>query len=255
MKTDGASVLPPIKACCMKNVKRNDSIVIIPAFREEKNIGKVVSEIKRCVDDIDIVVVDDGSPDKTAMAAQEAGAHAIRLFYNMGYGTALQTGFKYALLKKYKYAVQIDADGQHEPKYVGHLLSVVKSGEADVAIGSRFLGQGNYNPTLPRKIGMFFFGLIATLFTGQKVTDPTSGYQAINRNVIKVYAGPYYPSDYPDADVIIMLYKMGFKVQEVPVVMYEDVTTHQSMHSGMKPVYYIFKMCLSIFVTLLRKYK
>lgn len=235
-------------------LKSSNIIILMPAFNEENTIEKVIADIRHNTRDIDILVVDDGSKDKTSEKAKKTGAIVIRHIYNMGYGAALQTGFKYALKKNYDYAIQVDADGQHDPKSIHNLLSVVTNNEADVALGSRFLGQKNYTPTFAKKLGMIFFSIIATIFTGNKVTDPTSGFQALNKKVIELYASQLYPVDYPDADVLIMLYKMGYRVKEVPVVMYSS-TSSQSMHSGLKPLYYVFKMSLSIFVTLLRKYK
>ena len=173
----------------------------------------------------------------------------------MGYGAALQTGFKYALRNRYQYVVQMDADGQHDPESVLKLLVEIQKEKADVVIGSRFLNDsGSYRTTLSRKIGMGIFGKLATIITGQYVSDPTSGFQALNRDALRFYASRFYPVDYPDADVLIMLHRAGLHVKEVPVAMYAR-QQGKSMHSGLKPVYYIFKMLLSMFVTLLRNDK
>ena len=228
------------------------AIIIIPAYNEEKNIAGVINGIKNVIPDADILVVNDGGKDRTEEIARELGARVISLPYNMGYGAALQTGFKYALKKGYEYAVQIDADGQHDPKDIPKLLDVVLSGKADVVIGSRFLNGGKYKAPAVRRLGMLFFARLTSLIIGEKITDPTSGYQAINKNGLQFYAGDYYPVDFPDADVIIMLHRAGLKIKEIPVIMYPSVQG-KSMHSGLKPVYYIFKMFLSIFVTLLRR--
>ncbi len=228
------------------------NIVIIPAYNEEENIAGVVLGIKKVVPDADIVVVNDGGQDRTGEIARKSGGQVISLPFNMGYGVALQTGFKYALRRGYEYAVQMDADGQHDPRDILSLLQAVKSGEADVAIGSRFLEGNSYRIPALRRLGMFIFSFLASVFTGQRITDPTSGYQALNRRGLMFYASDYYPVDFPDADVIIMLHRAGLKVKEVPVTMHSS-TTGRSMHSGLKPLYYIFKMFLSIFVTLLRK--
>lgn len=230
-----------------------ETIVIIPAYNEEKTIGKVVKEIKENISEAAIVVINDGSSDNTASVSSKAGAKVINLPFNMGYGAALQTGFKYALENNYNYAVQIDGDGQHDPQYIIDLLKVVQQGKADLAIGSRFLENVGYKAPLIRRLGMIFFGSIASLIIKQKVTDPTSGFQALNQKVIKFYASDYYPVDFPDADVIIMLHRIGLKIKEAPVKMHPSKDSKKSMHSGLKPIYYIFKMLLSIMVTLLRK--
>lgn len=225
--------------------------VIIPAYNEAGRIGSTIAGIRK-FSDADIIVVSDGSTDSTVGEARAAGTVVIELPFNLGYGAALQTGFRYALNKGYEFAVQMDADGQHDPAYIKPLLEEVRSGAADVAIGSRFLGEGDYRPTTIKKIGMIFFRIIASGITGQKITDPTSGFQALNRKAMKFYASDAYPVDFPDADVLIMLYKKGMSFKEIPVRMNHS-SKKKAMHSGLVPLYYLFKMCLSIFVTLLRK--
>jgi glycosyltransferase involved in cell wall biosynthesis len=223
----------------------------MPACNEEGRIASTISGIRK-FGNADIVVVDDGSNDSTASEARASGARVIELPFNLGYGAALQTGFKYALDKGYEFAVQMDADGQHDPASIKALIEPVIADEVDVAIGSRFMYKGNYKAPFVRRIGMYFFGLIASLFTGRKITDPTSGFQALNKKVMEFYASAAYPVDYPDADVIIMLHRQGFRFKEVPVIMHN--AAKRSMHGGiLNPMYYIFKMMLSIFVTLLRK--
>ena len=230
-------------------------LTIIPALNEEKNIAQVIDGIKKNAPFCDILVIDDGSSDSTAELAKAAGARVIHLPFNMGYGIALQTGYKYALENGYYYMVQMDGDGQHDPQYIKEFLEIVTSGEADITIGSRF-SKNNRNHTYKagwvKRTGIILFARITSIIIKQKVSDPTSGYQAVNRKVAKFYASESYPSDYPDADVIIMLHRAGFQIKELPVVMYQN-RNRKSMHSGMKQFYYIFKMFLSIFLTLLRK--
>lgn len=227
-------------------------MVIIPAYNEEGNVAGVIKSIKEHVPSIDIVVINDGSADKTARVAKNEGATVINLPFNMGYGTALQTGYKYALEKGYDYVVQLDADGQHDPRYINKLLRKVETERVDVVIGSRFLDSELYKAFPLRRLGIFLFGSVASLIIRQRVTDATSGYQAINKQVLNFYASDIYPYDYPDANVIIMLYFAGFKIKELPVVMYPS-KTGKSMHAGLKPLYYMFKMSLSILMTLLRE--
>ena len=229
-----------------------DTVIIVPAYNEGRKVGELVEKIRSLGITADIVIVDDGSADNTSACAREAGAIALRLPMNLGYGGALQTGFRFALERDYSYAVQIDADGQHEPSFIPALLAPVKSGEADVAMGSRFMGLCDYKTTFAKRTGMRVFGAIASAVIGRRVTDATTGFQALNRDVIRFYASDHYPVDFPDADVLIMLHKARLKSVEVPVVMYQRAEG-TSMHSGWKPLYYIFKMFLSIGVTLLRK--
>jgi len=226
-------------------------IVIIPAYNEAGRIATTIAGIRK-FGNADIIVVDDGSDDSTASEARAAGARVIELPFNLGYGAALQTGFKYALNRGYEFAVQMDADGQHDPLSIEALTSPVLKDEVDVVIGSRFLDKGNYKAPFVRRMGMYFFGIITSVLTGRRITDPTSGFQALNKKVMEFYASDAYPADYPDADVIIMLHRQGFRFKEVPVIMHN--AAKRSMHGGiLKPMYYIFKMMLSIFVTLLRK--
>ena len=235
----------------MSNELNDNLAIIIPAFNEAGRIASAISGIRK-FSNADIVVVDDGSDDRTASEARAAGARVIELPFNLGYGSALQTGFKYALDRGYEFAVQMDADGQHDPMSIKTLIEPVIADEVDVVIGSRFLDKGNYKAPFVRRIGMYFFGIITSVLTGRRITDPTSGFQALNKKVMEFYASGAYPVDYPDADVIIMLHRQGFRFKEVPVIMHN--AAKRSMHGGiLKPLYYIFKMMLSIFVTLLRK--
>jgi glycosyltransferase involved in cell wall biosynthesis len=228
-----------------------DAVLIMPAYNEGGTIGKVIARVLACELSLDIVVVDDGSQDGTAQRAIQAGATVISLPVNLGYGAALQTGYRYALRKGYKYLAQMDSDGQHEPTCLPNLLEAVRSGKADLALGSRFLGGCPYQVPLARRVGMHVFGFIIWLFAGKRITDPTSGFQVLNREIVQLYATDIYPGDYPDADMIILLHRMGFKILEVPVTMY--ASNGASMHAGLKPLYYVFKMFLSILMVLVRR--
>jgi glycosyltransferase involved in cell wall biosynthesis len=228
----------------------NNLAVIIPAYNEAERIASTIADIRK-FSNADIIVVNDGSTDNTVSEAKAAGAAVLDLPFNLGYGAALQTGLKYALKKGYEFTVQMDADGQHDPSAIQSLIKPVLDSEIDIALGSRFLSGGAYKSPFIRRVGMLFFAFIASIFTGKRVTDPTSGFQALNRKVMEFYASDAYPVDYPDADVIIMLHRRGIKFREIPVTMKRAVGK-VSMHSGLKPFYYTFKMLLSILVTLLR---
>ncbi len=227
------------------------SLVLIPAYNEAARIGTVIAGIRHIVPDLPVLVVNDGSRDDTARAAGEAGAIVVSHPFNMGYGAAIQTGYKYARKMEYDFLVQLDADGQHDPECIPSLLAPVIAGEADIAIGSRFLGN-SYRPPLARRAGMALFRTIVSTIVGKNVTDTTSGFQAFNRPVIRFFCSDVFPVDYPDADMLIMLHRVGFRMTEVPVRMYEN-SEGKSMHSGLKPLYYMFKMLLSIGVTLMRE--
>lgn len=228
-----------------------DTLVIIPAFNEAAGIATVIDSIRKVVPYADILVVNDGSRDETACRAKEAGAVVLSHAFNMGYGVTIQTGYKYAYDHGYEYLVQIDGDGQHDPSFIPDLLAPVKSGDVDFSIGSRFLWHDSYRPSFSRRLGILFFRKLVTVIIGRSITDPTSGFQAFNRSVMKFFSGDIFPCDYPDADMLITLNLAGFRIRELPVRMFAN-PSGKTMHSGIKPLYYMFKMCLSIVVTLLR---
>lgn len=234
------------------NGKKEKILVVIPALNEAEQIAQVVQQVKKEVPEAQVLVVNDGSSDQTEQKAVVAGAKVLSHPFNMGYGVALQTGYKYALQYGFDYVLQMDGDGQHDPRYLQGLLKEVQEGGVAVAIGSRFLGEGEYQVSLLRRVGMRLFGFIASRLSGQKITDPTSGYQALNQRAIEFCTRDAFPGDYPDADVLIMLHRAGLRFREVPVGMHPNLNG-RSMHSGLKPLYYIYKMLLSIMLNLMRK--
>ena len=225
------------------------TLVIIPAHNEAENIRQVLTEVRDAGLNLDVLVVDDCSTDRTALAAVRQGARVLRLPCNLGYGGAVQAGFRYAMQYGYDHGVLMDADGQHDASCISDLLRVVQEGEADVVIGSRFLGRMEYRTSFVKRVGMATFSQIVSRITGQSMTDATSGFQVFNRDV---FANDNYPVDFPDADTILVLHFAGFRLAEVPVTMRERLSG-ESMHSSWKPVYYVFKMFLSILVVLLRQ--
>ena len=262
-------------------------LIIVPAYNEAQNLPHVLVHVRTAVADlqavdgslvqeregasanesvcphgerprgqhsghVDVLIVDDASVDDTAAVAKREGAQVLRLPCNLGYGGAVQTGFKYAVERCYDYAVILDADGQHDPDCIPELLGPVMAGEADLVLGSRFLGSMTYRPGPLRRAGMALFGAIVACFTGQRVTDPTSGFQAMNRGVLRFFARDNYPADYPDADTLLLLHYAGFRVAERPVRMHGRLSG-AAMHSGWKVFYYIVKMFLAIFTVFLRR--
>jgi len=241
-------------------------VIIMPAHNEAENLPQVFAELRHALDPcratlphVDVVVIDDYSSDDTAAVAAQLGAIVVSLPCNLGYGGAVQTGFKYAVEHGYDYGVMMDSDGQHDPAYIADLLAPVLAGEVDVTIGSRFLQAGGsagravqYRTTWAKRLGMVIFASIVAHFSHRPVTDPTSGFQAMNRDLLTFFARDNYPTDYPDADTLLLLSYAGFRVVEVPVCM-RDRLAGVSMHRSWKIFYYIFKMFLSIFIVLLRQ--
>ncbi len=226
-------------------------LIIIPALNEEKRIAPVIRRVQEQLPEARILVVDDGSSDRTATLAGSCGAQVLSHPFNMGYGVALQTGYKYALKQGFEWVLQMDGDGQHDSRDLQALLREVQKGEADLVIGSRFLGGGEYRSPFLRRVGMGLFGLIASVLNGQKISDPTSGFQALGRRTLELCVSDAFPGDYPDADVLVMLHRAGLRIREIPVRMHPN-PQGTSMHSGLKPLYYVYKMLLSIGLNLLR---
>ncbi len=229
----------------------SDTMILLPAFNEANNIARIVRRIMEIAPDATVVVVDDGSRDETAERALEAGATVLSLPYNLGYGVALQTGYKYALRTGHSYLVQLDADGQHDPQCIPRLLEYVRTGKSNLCIGSRFLEGNTYAIPIARRAGMYVFRRVASLLLRQTITDPTSGFQAMDRKVLELYCHDSYPVDYPDVDVIVMLHRHGIKIAELPVTMFAG--DGKSMHTGLKPLYYLFRMGLDIPLNLIRR--
>jgi glycosyltransferase involved in cell wall biosynthesis len=231
------------------NTKR---LIIIPAYNEEKRIVSVIEGIRK-YSDADIVLIDDGSEDRTAECVGNAGALVIRHPFNMGPGVAVQTGYKYASENNYDYLLQIDGDGQHHPVYIPDLFAMVENHKCDIVIGSRFLKNNQYKTGLLKSSAIRLFRWIIRMMTGETITDPTSGYRCMNRNIFRHFTEDGFPHDYPDANIIIVLHRMGFKMAELPVTMGPN-SEGRSMHRGIfKISYYFFKVFFSIFITLLRK--
>jgi glycosyltransferase involved in cell wall biosynthesis len=228
------------------------ALVLVPAFNESARIGAVLAGVRAAVPGLPLLVVDDGSTDDTAAVARAAGARVVRLPFNLGAGVAAQTGYRLAAREGYECVVQLDGDGQHEPADIPALLGLVERREADVAIGSRFLGGTAYRPGALRRIGMGLFGWLAWLVTGVRFSDVTSGFRAFSGDVVRFAATEWYPTDYADADVLITLRRAGFRLREVPVRMYPRAGG-RSMHAGLRPIYYVFKMLLSVALAPLRR--
>jgi glycosyltransferase involved in cell wall biosynthesis len=231
------------------NIKR---LIIIPAYNEEKQIASVIEDIRK-YSDAEIVVIDDCSKDRTAERAGSAGARVIRHPFNMGAGVAVQTGYKYAFENDCGSLLQIDGDGQHHPAHIPDMFAMVENRRCDMAIGSRFLKNSEYKTGLLKSMAIKLFRLVIKMMTGETITDPTSGYRCMNRTVFRYFTGDEFPHDYPDANIIIVLHRMGFKTAELPVTMQPN-PEGRSMHRGIfKITHYLFHVFMAIFITLLKK--
>jgi glycosyltransferase involved in cell wall biosynthesis len=228
-------------------------IAVVPAFNEAEVIGRVVDEIRAADPRIDVVVVDDASPDDTMAAARSRGATVLRLPFNVGIGGAVQTGFRYAVEHDYDVAVRLDGDGQHDAREIPKLLGPVERGEADLVIGSRFAeAGGSYRPPFARRMGIRLFARLVSLLGGQRVTDTTSGFVALDRVGIELFAREY-PHDYPEVEATLVALRSGLRLTQVQVEMRERETGSSSI-TFVRSLYYIVKVMLALLVSSLRRY-
>ena len=214
-------------------------------------MGKVVEEVKTFLPQIDTLVVNDGSSDLTSEIAQSKGAIVLNLPFNLGIGGAMQAGYQYAYEKGYDIAIQVDADGQHDPKEIAKLLKALEEKKMDVAMGSRFLGPSEFKSSLMRRIGIFIFSRVISMIVGQKITDPTSGFRAVNRKAIQLFASNY-PQDYPEPEAVVLVHQCRLKMEEVPVGMSERHSGESSI-TKIRSVYYMVKVLLAVFVDCFKK--
>jgi glycosyltransferase involved in cell wall biosynthesis len=229
----------------------NKILIIIPAYNEEECLPGVMQDLRNHAPDADILVVDDGSRDRTAAVARQTGVKVASLPYNLGIGGAMQTGFQYARNNGYEIAIQFDGDGQHMAAEIGELLDLLSQGRADIIVGSRFLNRGDYRPPLFRKIGIWIFSSVLSAILGVPVTDTTSGFRAVNRRVIEFFARAY-PEDYPEVESLVLLHRAGMTIAEVPVRM-RDRTGGRSSITPIQSAYYMIKVLLAVFVDLMKK--
>lgn len=243
-------------------MKTSSVLIIVPVHNEAKNLkhmlGPLLDVVRR--EQYDLVAIDDASTDESPAILNRHDVPTITLFENLGYGAAIQTGYKYADTKGYQYLIQVDGDGQHDPRFLPTICRKLRN--HDFVIGSRFLDHHDAAPFRPerelymatafRRMGIRGFRLLLYLLTRVWMSDPTSGYIGMNRKCFRFLRSDVYPDDFPDADVLLTLIRNQFKLCEVPVYMYHNRQTGQ-LHRGYAPVRYLFKMTLSLLVARLRK--
>lgn len=236
----------------MSNLKRSEKLlIIIPAFNEQGAINNVVSGVRHAVPQADVLVINDGSVDNTAQEAESAGALVVEHPFNLGIGGAVQTGLKFARDQGYDYAIRLDGDGQHNADEIQLFLKVLRSGRADLVVGSRFLDADvDWHIPFARRIGINFFGWAVSLLIGMRATDTTSGFCGMNRKAIDVLA-TYLPQDYPDVEGRVIVHKAGLRQLELPVHMRARVAGVSSINSW-KSIYYAFKVSLAMITSALK---
>ena len=227
-------------------------LAIVPARNEEEAVARVVEELRQFDPGLDVVVIDDGSEDGTGARAAAAGATVVSLPFNLGIGGAVQTGFKYALANGYETVIRLDGDGQHDPQQIPNLLVPLERGDADVVVGSRFAeGGGDYKAPFARRAGIRWFAQLVSLLTRQKLTDTTSGFQAVNARAIRLFAADY-PHDYPEVEAAVMVVRHRLRILEVPASMRGRETGRSSI-TLLRSLYYAVKVTLALFVGIFRR--
>ncbi len=216
-------------------------LVVIPAYNEEETIANVIMNLRRVVPEYDLVVVNDGSVDKTATVVDDLGEKQLKLPCNVGYGLALQTGLKYALLREYDIIVSMDADGQHQPKDVPRLVDALISTNADMVIGSRFCEGQVYDTPLSRRIGQLFFSYLTRLILTRRIYDTSSGFKAWRATACKNIIDGIFLDFH--IETIVQMSLMNLRVKEIPVTVLER-SFGQSMHSIASVFQYPFKTIL-----------
>jgi glycosyltransferase involved in cell wall biosynthesis len=227
-------------------------LAIVPALNEAGSIESVIREIQAQDPDFEVLVVDDGSTDNTAALAEAAGARVMRLPFNLGIGGAVQTGLQYAREHDFGIAVQIDADGQHDPTQLPQLLAPLIAGEADVVVGSRFLGERHYKSPLVRRIGIRVFAAIISAVVGQPLTDTSSSFRAYGRRAIAYFSRDYPHGFVESVEATVIAARCGLRLIEVPVVMRQRLMGQSSLTLPIS-VYYSIKVLVAVFVGIFRR--
>jgi glycosyltransferase involved in cell wall biosynthesis len=227
-------------------------IAIVPALNEAATIGRVIQEIREVDPGFEILVVDDGSDDGTGEIAEAAGALLVRLPFNLGIGGAVQTGYRYALANGFDIAVQIDGDGQHDPSQLRLILEPLVAGDADIVIGSRFAGAGNYRAARGRRLGMRVFAAIVSVIVRQSLTDTSSSFRALNRRSLSLFAVDYPHGFLETVEATVLAGKYRLRMKEVPVTMRERELGRSSLTIPLS-LFYTAKVLLAVFVSLFRK--
>ncbi len=244
---------PPHEGNANEQAQRSPLLIVVPAYNEEGSVAAVVRRVYESAPPCDVLVIDDGSSDETAVRAREAGAWVVSMPFNLGIGGAVQTGFLFARDHGYQLVAQIDGDGQHDPAILMRLLSKLSSDESlDMVYGSRFLeAERGYRVPLSRRVGIKLFAFSLTRILGQRITDPTSGFRLCNRRAIELFAAEY-PQDYPEVEALLMLRSGGFRFAEVAVQMSNRAGGRSSI-TRLRSGYYMVKVSLALLAGLLRE--
>jgi glycosyltransferase involved in cell wall biosynthesis len=228
------------------------TLIVIPAHNEAANIPDLLDDLLHRHSANDVLLVDDGSSDGGGALARSRGCKVLRHHFNLGYGASLLTGYHYALINDYEVVVQMDADGQHPPRALPDLLTPIYEGQADHVLGSRFLDGDSQGSTFMRKFASNILTGLARLWTGKNFSDPTSGFQAMRREVVESLCNDGFPEDFPDLDVLMDLNRQGFRLLEISTPM-RDREHGDSMHGGIHVLYYFYRLGMNIMLLPVRR--
>jgi len=231
-------------------ISKSKILVVIPAFNEQATIAQVIDEVRQSLPAAHIAVINDGSGDGTGEEARRKDVFVLNHAVNLGIGSAVQTGLKFAQIKGYSIAVQVDGDGQHDPEDLPRLIAPIIQNGADLVIGSRFLGQSVFRSTFMRRMGILFFSFLNFFLTGKWITDPTSGFRAFSADAIRTFAANY-PYDYPEPEVLVQSHRKALRLCEIPVTM-KPRSAGASSISFLRAVYYMVKVPLSMILQVVR---
>lgn len=226
-------------------------LLIIPAYNEEQNLPALLDELTLQYPQYDYLVINDCSKDSTLDILKRRKATYLDLPVNLGIGGGVQAGYIYALENDYDVAVQMDGDGQHLPSYLDAIILPVLNGEADSVIGSRFLNNEGFQSSKLRRVGIKFLSALIYVVTGNRILDVTSGFRAVNRKCIEIFAKTY-AQDYPEPEALVTSAMNDIKILEIPVVMKER-SNGQSSINGLKSIYYMVKVSLAILIAGMKK--
>lgn len=241
-------------------MKEKEVLIIIPAYNEAANIGKVLDQLEKPeISDIaDILVMNDASVDATNWLVKVRGHALVTHVFNLGYGSGIQLGYKYAVRRGYKYVIQMDADGQHDvcniPLLYNRLRQKDEDGRyPDIVLGARFMdGSGEYQISAAKRLAFHLFRFMMRIAAGRKIADPTTGLQGLSRKAVMYYSKyNHFDDKYPDTNMIMQMLLLKFKIVEVPAVMHPR-TADVSMHSGLKPIWYMLRMFFSVLAVIFR---
>lgn len=239
---------------------QKELLIIIPAYNEEQTIVKVLEQLEQpqIADIADVLVMNDASADATNWRVKERNHALITHVFNLGYGSAIQLGYKYAIRRNYRYVIQMDADGQHDVCNIPVIYERLKTKDADgrcpdIVLGSRYLKESKeYKTSLSKRMAYSLFRAMIKAGTGQTIMDPTSGLQGLNRRAVLYYSKySHFDDKYPDANMVIQMLLLGFHIDEIPAVMHQR-TYGESMHSGLRPIIYMFRMFFSVLAVTFR---